>query len=121
MESYQHGGEGVILAKAQHVASKYRSKAEADFASIGFGWLWAYFGSKVLRLVYEPITFNLPGNRYTPDFMAVLADGRVVFVEIKGSTKQRGYRDARSKLRAAADMFREFLWCECIGGSIEVL
>ena len=70
-----------------------------------------------LEMVYEPITFNLAGNKYTPDFMHLTDRGEVVFVEIKGSKRQRGYRDARSKLRLAKATHPWFTFVECIGRS----
>jgi hypothetical protein len=71
-------------------------------------------GQRVMLSQYQPVTFHLPGGRYTPDFLHILADGRLVFVEIKGSTHQRNYRDARSKLRAAAELYAWTTFYEAI-------
>ena len=62
---------------------------------------------------YEWITFSLPGGSYTPDWCFLLDNGKWVRVEIKASKMQPGYKDARSKLRAAAslnpwDLFYEY-------------
>jgi len=50
--------------------------------------------------------------------------GMVVFVEVKGSKKQKGYRDARSKLRAVQAMYPFFTFVEVVeedGWLVEVL
>jgi len=92
----------------------FKSAHEGAFAQVAHALLAGEFGLAVERLDYEPVTWNLPGNRYTPDFVAILEDGRIVHVEVKGSRKQRGYRDARSKLREAAAMYPEYTWVEAI-------
>ena len=69
-------------------------------------------GQAVVLTMYEPVTFHIPGSNYTPDFLHILADGEQCFVEVKGSKAQRGYRDARAKLRAAADVFPFYSWFE---------
>jgi len=38
-------------------------------------------------MLYEPMRFKIPGGNYTPDFLAVCADGTMILVEIKGSRK----------------------------------
>jgi len=105
-----------MKAKADVAAMlrQFRSEYEGAFAQIAHALLADEFGSPVERLDYEPVTWNLPGNRYTPDFVAILADGRIVHVEVKGSRQQRGYRDARSKLREAAAMHPEYTWVEAV-------
>ena len=73
---------------------------------------WSFeYGEAVVLTMYEPMAFYLPGGRYKPDFMHILESGSILFVEVKGSTKQRGYRDSRAKLRAAAEVFPFFYWC----------
>lgn len=62
--------------------------------------------------LYEPLSFNIPGGSYRPDFLHILQDGRLVLVEIKGSKRQPNYRDARSKLRAAAELYPWAAWVE---------
>lgn len=108
-----------MLAKALPLIDNYKSQAEAEFAQVGAALLYNHFGARVLKMAYEPMTFNLPGNRYTPDWLVVLEDGRLVFVEIKASRRQKNYRDARSKLRLAAATWPEFVWCEVRGAEIE--
>ena len=90
----------------------YKSKDEAAWAGEGMTVLLGELHSHTAVQLYEPVTFNLPGNRYTPDFQHLLEDGRIVYVEIKGSKHQKGYRDARSKLRAAAELHPWFTWIE---------
>ena len=93
---------------------RYRSGAEADFARIGLALMGSYCECDVAVMTYEPEAFNLPGGHYTPDFRCILTDGRIVFIEIKGSREQKGYRDARSKLRAAAALNPWYTWYEVI-------
>jgi len=94
---------------------KYKSKNESDWATFGSMILFAELQTATQWQGYEPVTFNIPGGRYKPDFMHVLADGRIAWVEVKGSKKQRGYRESRSKLRAAASIHPWFIWIEAIG------
>ena len=65
-----------------------------------------------LKWIYEPFAFNLPGGvKYTPDFIITNVSPPIV-VEAKGSNRQRGVRDSRSKFRIAAGLFRcfRFVW-----------
>jgi hypothetical protein len=64
-------------------------------------------------LLYEWMSFNLPGGKYTPDFFVMFSDGTIAFVEVKQVSMSRSgkkyyagqsYRDSRSKLRAAAEL-----------------
>lgn len=112
------------IADAGSLIPRYKSDSERQFACLGCTLLGAHLGAKVMLLLYEPCRWVISGGHYTPDFMAVLEDGRVVFVEIKGTKKQRNYRDARSKLRAAATIYPIFTWAEAVeedGWSVEVL
>ena len=90
---------------------QYRSKTERRFADMAMAECYAQFGVYPLAIRYEPMTFAIPGGRYTPDFELILPD-RDVFVEVKGSKRQKNYRDARSKLRAAAETYPERCWYE---------
>ena len=102
----------------------YKSHCERRFAGLGATLLGAHFGAECLRFDYEPLRFKVPGGFYTTDWLALLADGRVVFVEVKGSKKQKGYRDARSKLRAAAEIYCWWTWVEVVeqdGWTVEVI
>lgn len=94
--------------------AEYKSSAERVWSSEGPLLIQAQFITKVAITHYEPVSFNIPGGRYTPDFMHILHTGEIVFVEIKGSRRQKNYRDARSKLRAAAEVYPYFHWVEAI-------
>lgn len=60
--------------------------------------------AKIVFAGYEWVTLKLPGGSYTPDWSFLLDNGQWVRVEIKASKMQPGYKDARSKLRAAASL-----------------
>ena len=133
-----------IIARAdlEHLTSRYRSKTEE--------W-WATFGPAILEgelrrlnpeaacavviTEYEPVTLHMAGNDYTPDFLHILADGRMVFVETKAPLAQRNQagkrafrgqqnmRDARSKLREAAESFPYWQFVEVrkfLDGNLEI-
>ena len=63
------------------------------------------FKSDVIITKPKPCSFNLPANSYTPDFLHILKDGRRVYVEVKGSEFQPGYRDSIAKLRMTATLY----------------
>lgn len=90
----------------------YKSDTERRWSLVGMTVVGAFFGGLPALEMYEPVTFHIPGGSYTPDFMYILPTGQTVFVEVKGSTKQKNYRDARAKLRASADIYRMFTFCE---------
>lgn len=133
-----------IIARAdlERLTSRYRSKAEE--------W-WATFGPAILEgelrrlnpeaayavviTEYEPVTLHMAGNDYTPDFLHILSDGRMVFVEVKAPLAQRNragkrafrgqqnMRDARSKLREAAESFPYWQFVEVrkfLDGNLEI-
>jgi len=111
-------------ADVDALVPKYKSGSEEKFALTGRAILGDAFGVPVLAMWYEPCKWKIPGGHYTPDWMAVLDTGQVLFVEIKGSRKQKGYRDARSKLRAASEIYSIYTWCEVVeqdGWRVEVL
>jgi len=111
-------------ANVTALAPQYKSGSEEQFALLGRAILREHFDAAVLLMLYEPCRWKIPGGHYTPDWMAILGTGMVVFVEVKGSRKQKGYRDARSKLRAAAEIYSAFVWCECVeqdGWRVEVI
>lgn len=99
-------------ADLSRLVSPYRSKAEEQWSVINAMWVGDWFRVSVIETRYEPLTFHVPGGTYTPDFMNILEDGRIVFVEVKGSKAQKNYRDARSKLRAVRELYPWFYWCE---------
>jgi hypothetical protein len=75
------------------------------FAKVGALVLRGILGKKIIHLDYHPVAFLLPGETYKCDFLALACDGSQYFVECKGTNKSKNYRDARSKLRAAAARF----------------
>jgi hypothetical protein len=113
-----------IMARANLAAliPTYDSKAEEWWAQYGPLLMADELKQPVELTQYHALTFHLPGGSYTPDFLHILADGTQVQVEVKAlivgrdgkpnNHVQKGYRDARSKLRAAADVFRWLTWYE---------
>lgn len=63
-------------------------------------------------VLYEWMSFNIPGGKYTPDFFVRFSDGSIAFVEVKQESISKSgkkyygasYRDSRSKLRATAEL-----------------
>lgn len=70
------------------------------------------FGQPVIRTLYQPISLRLPyvkgAIRYTPDFMHVLKDGELVFVETKATRFQDNYAYSILRLKIIATKFYEF-------------
>lgn len=94
----------------------YKSEAERAWAAIGELILAADFEQRVMLTMYEPVALRLPGGSYKPDFMHILETGQVIFCEVKASKHQKNYRDARSKLRAAAEVYGFWTFVEARGG-----
>lgn len=92
----------------------FKSNTEADFYQFGRYSLEHKYGSPVHLLLYEWMSFNLPSSIYTPDFAAILADGRMVFVEVKASKKQRHYLISRYKMRVVSSLNPFFDFCIAI-------
>lgn len=92
----------------------FDSRSEAWWHEYGTLILADHLQVGIVLMQYHPVTFSLPGGTYTPDFLHVTADGHIIIVEIKGSKRQHNYRDARSKLRAAADLYRWATFFEAI-------
>jgi hypothetical protein len=89
-----------------------KSAEEKTWMSDGWLWMQTELDEQIIHTDYEPETFNLPGGSYTPDFRHITASGLVIFVEVKATKRQKNYRDARSKLRAAAALNPMYLWYE---------
>ena len=126
----------VVLARAdvRRLVKGFDSELERWWDTHGALIIGNECASAVVMTYYHPLTFHLPGGTYTPDFKHILADGRVVLIEVKAlilktkyvdladgtseakqvhnSRAQYGYRDARAKLRAAASIYPCFLWVE---------
>lgn len=58
---------------------------------------------------YEPVTFSLPGGRYTPDLLIVTPEGTLAFVEVKGWSPS--IRASRKAFLEAARTHRWASWC----------
>lgn len=67
-----------------------------------------YYETKVQIIRPKPLSFHLPANVYTPDFMYILDNGDTLYIEVKGSEFQHGYRDSVAKLRMTATLF--YFW-----------
>ena len=55
--------------------------------------------------MYEAMTLQTAGGKYTPDFVIVTPEDTLIFVEVKGSWKQRGGARSKRILREAASQF----------------
>ncbi len=102
-------------AMIEFATPKYRSKVEEEYAALCEILVHEWLNVRVLLTHYEPIAFNLPGAfKYTPDFLHVLEDRRILFVEVKNSKKQKGYRVTHNSIKTAAAIHPYFMWAECI-------
>ena len=63
---------------------------------------------KSIAIRFEPIMFRASGIRYTPDFMHITPAGKVLFVEVKANTRQRGFRYSKTRLKVVAAAFPWF-------------
>ena len=100
------------VANLAAIVSPYKSRLEEHWAREGALVLLAELGEQTAVQLYEPFTVRLIGAHYKVDFVHILESGRIVCVEVKASSRQANYRDARSKLRAAAEMHPWFTWIE---------
>lgn len=110
-------------ARARIAGNRYKSGLEKRWGAFGPALISDEFGSPVIETKYEPFSLNMSGGSYTPDFMHVLEDGRIVIVETKGNMRMKNARDSRTKFRAVANDFSifYFVWVEMIpksGGSV---
>lgn len=94
---------------------KFKSKAEADWWHIGRAIIKDHCGLETKVLLYEPITFNLPGGKYTPDFLHLMEGGSHIFVETKGTRKMGSYRSSRIQWRGAAKIHPWYTWIMAVG------
>ncbi len=113
--------EREVVANIEALIPQYKSKAEEDYSIFGTAMIYQEFGQVVELTMYEPMAFYIPGGRYRPDFMHILEDGRIVFVEVKKNKHLKSYRDSRSKLRAAAVVFPFFTWVMSLDLVLEVI
>ena len=68
----------------------YASKAECEYARR----LWSRFDTDVAEMIEQPRVTLTEGFVYHPDFLVILNDGKVYFVDVKGRETQR-FRDAK--------------------------
>lgn len=73
-------------------------------------------GLQPIIWAYEPWTFPLVGFKYTPDFVLVLRDLRVVVVEVKGERRNRRATRIAFNSLAATYPTALFCWLERDGG-----
>lgn len=100
-----------VRALIEFAQPKYRSKVEAEWASIGSLRMQAFFSAKIIAEHFEPFTINLPGPiKYTPDFFYILENGVAVLAEIKKSKKNKGYAVSLNKLKTAAAIYPYFIY-----------
>ena len=113
------------VADLAAIVSPYKSRLEELWSREGNLILLADLGERTAVQLYEPWTLRLIGASYKVDFVHILESGRIVCVEVKASSRQANYRDARSKLRAAAEMHPWFTWIEArhenVGWAVEVI
>ncbi len=92
---------------------KAESREEQRWLVMGVPLIENCFQKKVALWKPKALAYLLPGGRYTPDVLYILEDGQHVQVEVKGSQFQKGYKDARAKMRTAATLhwYHTFVMC----------
>ena len=110
-----------MTAIVENLTPRYKSKTEEAYALVGAILVMEEFAYDVVLTMNEPMTFRIPGGKYTPDFMHILESGKIVFVEVKKNKHLKSYRDSRAKLRAAAEVFPFFHWVMSLDLVLEVL
>ena len=79
--------------------AKYKSKEEGLHATY---LLVEQEEGRIQKWAYEPISIRLPGGKtYKPDFVVLMADGRVQIHEVKGAWS-RNKRDGITRFHVAA-------------------
>lgn len=86
---------------------RYRSGTEREFAASGYQALMCDLplGTKLLEIRYESVHLQIDGGIYTPDFTMSTDTCGILFVETKGSRKQKNYAAGRQRLRSAAERY----------------
>lgn len=108
------------MSKVTEAWARYILNAESleeqRWKVMGTPLLEEYFGGlKVVFCKPKALSYQLPGGRYTIDFLYIFEDGMRLAVDVKGSKFQKGYKDAVAKIRAAAtlhwyDRFMMVMW-----------
>ncbi|HMM98525.1 MAG TPA: hypothetical protein PKC99_05925 [Anaerolineales bacterium] len=98
----------------------FRSKEERFFFSMSSAipsLIPELEGMEVVTVAYEPFVLRLAGVTYTPDFL-IWMDGPKgylsVLFEVKGSKKQKGYRETRIRLSESTSLYPMFVFIEAI-------
>ncbi len=92
----------------------YRSKTEKDWSIVGAALIEEKFEATVQFWSYEAVKLAIGNSWYMPDFIYWLDDGRIIIVEVKGSKKQRGYRDSRTRQSVASGLYPCFVFVEAL-------
>lgn len=108
------------MSKVTDVWARYLLNAESleeqRWKVMGTPLLEEYFGgARVVLCRPKAVSYQLPGGRYTVDFLYFFDDGMRLAVDVKGSKFQKGYKDSVAKIRAAAtlhwyDRFMMVMW-----------
>lgn len=108
------------MSKVTEAWARYLLNAESleeqRWKVMGTPLLEEYFGG--LRVVIckpKAVSYQLPGGRYTTDFLYIFENGMRLSVDVKGSKFQKGYKDSVAKIRASAtlhwyDRFMMVMW-----------
>ncbi len=93
--------------KPEALGEEFDSKLELDFA-------WELERRRLSGAIdewrYHPLKFRIAKNAtYEPDFLSRTGK-RFTIYEVKGSWKQKGGRDSRTRLQVAAYMYQWFAW-----------
>jgi len=92
------GGVGASVFGEPQFRSKFEGRAWREWAQRQGAYL----------VLYEPITLNITGGRYKPDFVLVFRTGRTLIVEVK--SKWDAYQSGRSSKHAIKQAAVEFSW-----------
>lgn len=108
------------MSKVTEAWARYLLNAESleeqRWKIMGSPLLEEYFGGiKIVLCKPKAISYQLPGGRYTTDFLYFFENGMRLSVDVKGSKFQKGYKDSVAKIRAAStihwyDKFMMVMW-----------
>jgi len=96
----------VARARSISTSPAFRSKLEKRAWERHYEWLPDH--EDMLAMYYEPFVLHLTGGNYTPDFVVVYNDGRMIIIEVKGSWG--AYKSGRSSKRNLKQAAVEFAW-----------
>lgn len=84
---------------------KSESLEEQRWQVLAKALLEEHYKMKIVLWKPKAMGFVLPGGTYKPDFFYIFEDGTRLHVDVKGNRFQKGYRDARAKMRASATLY----------------